>query len=116
MNDDKFHNKNGSLTMYAFACGYIEQFKLQPRETKHGMFDYETSLSAANIETGLWDIKGSVGNLYEFMHFWVQAEGLKNARRLYSKSRALLRKVHNGKITVDEYIAKMEAAEKANNQ
>ena len=22
---DKFYNKNGSLTMYAFACGYIER-------------------------------------------------------------------------------------------
>lgn len=115
-NDPQFYNKDGSLTAYSFACGYIENFKLQPRESEHGVYDFETSLSAANTSISLWDIKGSVGSLYDYSCFWIQTTGLKNARRLYSKSRALLRKVYSGKLTREEYVQKMKEAEALENE
>lgn len=125
MNNDRFHNKNGSLTMYAFACGYIEKFALPSRGYTKGIdceggdtrehFQkcemFETSLSAANTSISLWDIKGWVGTLMEANHFWIQATGLKAARRLYSLSRRLLKQVYAGKLKPEDYVEKMKEAE-----
>lgn len=42
----KFNNKNGTLTVYAFACGYIEQKETNKVQTtlwlEHGVWNVRT--------------------------------------------------------------------------
>jgi hypothetical protein len=60
-----FNNKNGTLTPYAFACGYVEIY------TKGD--DRATLLRKPND----WHVKGFRGGC----HFWESFERLSDARR-----------------------------------
>lgn len=105
MNDNiKFTNKNGSLTRYSFACGYIERVAWDEDGNCIDIGDVPytdnySQLSLANGEISLWDIKASVGNCRTT---WLQRTGLTNARKCFAKCKAIVKKVAKGKLTVDE--------------
>jgi hypothetical protein len=61
---NKFKNKDGSLTVYAFACGYIQE--------KDGVKLYKD---------GCWHVRGEVEN------GWQSFCKLSEARRAFSKMR-----------------------------
>lgn len=61
-----FNNKNGSLTKYAFLCGYIEQ--------------KETMLNRLSLSLdGVYHVKGFVNN----KRIWETFEKLTDARKFY---------------------------------
>lgn len=103
MSNNKFENKSGSLTFYAFACGYIERTAWEDGEClSRGnvpMTDNYSELSLANAEISLWDIKASVGDCRPV---WLQRSGLTNARKCYAKCKTIVKKVVKGKLSVDE--------------
>jgi hypothetical protein len=61
----RFHTKNGNLTGYAFACGYVESY-----------VDGENRLSLIR-EPNDWHVKGFVGT----RHVWECFEKLGDARK-----------------------------------
>lgn len=64
---DKFNNKNGTLTRYAFACGYVEQ-KINGNARKTLSLDC------------IWHIKGFDKS---GKHFWECFDNLTQARQFY---------------------------------
>lgn len=79
--DPKFRNKDGSLTVYAFACGYIE---------KEFGEDYKGSNWVELYLDGLWHVRG----FSEGVRFWYSFDmgNLRKARQLYRRLRSLKRK------------------------
>jgi hypothetical protein len=76
--EPKFHNKDGSLTAYAFACGYIEREVLESSEKDIEVELYKDSLyhvRAFNL-TALTAIKIC----------WESFETLTEARKFYKKT------------------------------
>lgn len=75
-----FKNKNGTLTRYAFACGYVEQvdLKVKPYTFKTLALD------------GLWHVKGMINGV----RFWETFETLTAARKYYNSVK--LEGVKNG--------------------
>jgi len=69
MEKTKFNNKNGTLTQYAFACGYIEQV-----DTNRKPYTFKTLAL-----DGLWQVKGMI----EGVRFWESFETLTEARKAY---------------------------------
>jgi hypothetical protein len=63
----RFNNKNGTLTRYAFACGYIEQ-----KET----ISNRVSLSL----DGVYHVKGLINN----QRVWECFDKLTDARKFYN--------------------------------
>jgi len=63
---DKFHNSNGTLTMYSFGCGYVERYGKEefPRAT-------------ISREPNGWHVKGFDK---DHSHFWEIFETIKEAR------------------------------------
>jgi len=70
---DKFKNKNGSLTMYAFACGYIQS-------SKEGVRLYKD---------GCWHVTGEVEN------GWQCFDTLSEARKGFSQMRKEVKNLKN---------------------
>ena len=64
---DKFRNANGTLTMYSFACGYVERYgkKEFPRAT-------------ISREPNEWHVKGFDR---DESHFWEIFNTINEARR-----------------------------------
>ena len=73
---DKFHNKNGSLTMYALACGYIEEHKVR---------EYGINLSFE--PDSCFDVKVFDDNK---RLFWLQRSSLGEARKLVSNIKGVI--------------------------
>jgi len=63
----KFYNKNGSLTIYSFACGYME--------TR----DIDSNNRASLSLDGCWHVKGFLRGI----HFWETFDKLTDARRFF---------------------------------
>ena len=63
---DKFHNANGTLTMYSFACGYVERYGKE-----------EFPRARISREPNGWHVKG-----FNFNggHFWEIFDHIKEAR------------------------------------
>lgn len=81
-------NKDGSITYYGFACGYIEEYNHPTREYHYARLILE------NSEIALFSIQG----FYNNKHFWIQTTGLTNARRVYKKVKLLLKKELNDEL------------------
>ena len=64
---DKFHNANGTLTMYSFGCGYVERYGNQ-----------EFPRAVINREPNGWHVKGFD---VEHVHFWEIFDTIKEARK-----------------------------------
>ena len=62
----KFHNANGTITMYSFACGYVERY---------GASDYPRATICR--EPNDWHVKGFTADQ---AHFWEIFETVKEAR------------------------------------
>ena len=64
----KFENKDGSLTAYAFACGYIQTKKVNGIETRlshsHSSYDVETWIDNNRV-------------------YWLSTESLTIARKIF---------------------------------
>jgi len=73
---DKFHNSNGTLTMYSFGCGYVER--------------YGNDIPRATIsrEPNGWHVKG-FNNDGE--HFWEIEDKIKDARAFARKQAGKLK-------------------------
>ena len=74
----KFKNKNGSLTMYALACGYIEEHKVKGCDV-HLSFEHDSC----------FDVK-----IFEEHRriFWLQRSSLGEARKLVSNVKGIIRR------------------------
>lgn len=103
MSNNKFENKSGSLTRYAFVCGYIERVSWEDgmcfSKGDVPLTDDYSELSLANASINLWDIKARVGGC---RRVWLQRSGLTNARKCYAKCQAIVKQVVKGKLSVDE--------------
>lgn len=86
-----FENKDGSLTLYSFACGHIQRAEWADAEV-------QVDLSSANMEISLWDIKVTVGDHYT----WLQRFGLKKARQCWAKARSIAKRFINNKLSKEE--------------
>lgn len=71
----KFNNKNGTLTVYAFACGYVEEYKID-----------DTTLKL--FQDGLWHVQGRSDTLGRFL--WESFEYLTQAREFLRQQRKAL--------------------------
>jgi hypothetical protein len=60
-----FHNKNGTLSMYSFACGYLEKYE-----------NGEDRLTIMR-EPGNWQVKGFLNGV----HVWESFESVSDARK-----------------------------------
>lgn len=72
---DRFHNKDGSLTRYAFACGYVQ------RET---IGNVEVSL----YQDGCWHVRYWLGGT----RHWDTFDRLYKARKRYREVCAVLKR------------------------
>ena len=75
----KFKNKDGSLTMHALACGYIEEHKVKKYDV-HLTFEHDAC----------FDIK-----IFDDDHkrlFWLQRYTLGEARKLVSNVKGIIRR------------------------
>jgi hypothetical protein len=70
MTKDKFKNKNGSLTIYSFACGYIERFI-------HNNIQVDLYLD------GCWHVRAHDFNKHQRLT-WESVPTLTQARRYFS--------------------------------
>ena len=77
----KFKNKDGSLTMYSFACGYIEEHKIKGIDI-YLSFEHDSC----------FDIKIYDG--HERL-FWLQRSSLGEARKLVSNVKGIIRRNPN---------------------
>jgi hypothetical protein len=66
----QFHDKNGDLTVYSFACGYVEKYEKG-----------ENRLTISK-EPNDWHVKGFLDE----MHVWESFEKLKDARKFCKKA------------------------------
>lgn len=103
LNDPKFYNRDGSLTRYSFACGYLQRVAFLDDGTmvekgKKPFTDNMVDLSAANMEIALYDIKATLDGEY----IWLQREGLKEARKCWADAKAIVKKFMNKKLGRDE--------------
>ena len=67
----KFHNKDGNLTMYSFACGYVERYE-----------DGDDRLTLLR-EPNDWHVKGFIDGV----HVWESFERLSDARKFCRKAK-----------------------------
>jgi len=74
---DKFKNKNGSLTVYSFACGYIEVSKEGVQLSKDGCWH----VTFHDSENG--------------HHFWETFTLLSEASKGFSKMRKTVKNLKN---------------------
>lgn len=81
MNRMKFHNNDGSLTQYAFTCGYIQrtQFCQAGKPNKWGVWYPEIHLYL----DGTYHVKAVYSNGY--VSAWEVFETLAEARKAYKK-------------------------------
>lgn len=85
---DKFRNKNGTLTAYAFACGYCE--KAESKETFKYMiiicnppFESECAVTSATLyQDGCFHVRVSQ---YNQRIIWESFPGLIEARSFFKK-------------------------------
>ena len=78
---DKFKNKDGSLTQYSFACGYIQQVEKSDLSCElylDGVYHVRFFNRGAN-----WS-KGFNQGLDSGRH-WLSFDNLKQARKVYNK-------------------------------
>lgn len=97
MEAPEIKNKDGSITLYGFACGYIERRGWNNDGTESSeITDNCVSLEAANLETSptLWNVRGRVGGEI----FWIQVEGLKHARRAANRVHTIIKYFRRGVI------------------
>lgn len=78
MADPKFYNKDGSLTQYAFGCGYLEVEKMGTH-----------SRITLGKEHGVYHIKGFVSDV----RVWEVFDHLTPARVLFRKLATIIRKL-----------------------
>lgn len=74
--ENKFRNKSGSLTQYAFGCGYIENHAVA-----NGRYDVQLSLD------GDWHVKVRDEDLDLGLAAWESYSTLKEARRAVARAR-----------------------------
>ena len=85
---DKFHNKNGTLTAYAFSCGYCE--KAESKDTFKYMvtianpaFESESATTSASMyQDGRWHVRVSQ---YNQRLIWESFDTLGQARKYFAK-------------------------------
>jgi len=70
--EPKFYNKNGSLTAYSFACGYIEKLERDNKQTQ--LF----------LDGGVWHVKGYDFNKHERIT-WECFDYLTPARKYFAQ-------------------------------
>ena len=75
----KFKNKDGSLTMYALACGYIEEHKIKGIDIQLS-FEHDSYFDINILDDG-----------YERL-FWLQRSSLGEARKLVSNVKGIIRR------------------------
>ena len=92
---DEFHNKNGSLTMYALGCGYIEEHKVR---------EYEVQLSFQ--PDSCFDVKVFSRDPWQ-RRFWLQRSSLGEARKLVSNVKGVIGRSKN----FDDVVTLVEAIE-----
>jgi hypothetical protein len=76
---DKFHNPNGTLTMYSFGCGYVERYG-----------NGELPRATISREPNGWHVKGFD---MDGKHFWEIEERIKDARAFARKQAGKLKKI-----------------------
>jgi hypothetical protein len=81
MTTDKFYNKDGTLTGYAFACGYLEVYG-ESRDSKNRLRIYR--------EPNDWHVKGWIGEDGK-THVWEIFEKLSDARKFCRKHYKLVK-------------------------
>lgn len=95
MTDPKFRNANGTLTAYAFRCGYVESFTLDGKEY------YGTDAPGVMLyRDGVWHVKAHSlphGNA----RVWNSFDTLTDARKAFRRYRAAI-KSGIDVVTVDE--------------
>lgn len=91
MSTDQFHNKDGSLTAYALACGYI-QVSLTGPIVDDGMSTFEAPAEVHRYSVRLsaagncYDIAVRDVNLSSGLAAWHQFDTLTQARRAYRRA------------------------------
>ena len=80
MSTPVFYNRDGSLTAYALACGYVELFT-----NNHGAW------IRLEKDSPVYAVKGTIGN--GFANLWETFDTLAEARKFY-RSQIRLAKVH----------------------
>lgn len=106
-----FYNKDGSLTAYAFCCGYIQRIAWDNGVENNKYGDVEVDLTVANMSISLWDIKVSIGDWRkeDYYHCWMQCTGLKNARKCWARAKAIAKKFSIGKLSKEETQRQIDA-------
>ena len=74
----KFHNKNGTLTAYAFACGYIER-----KETENLRLDLWR-------EGACWHVRANDFDAANCRLFWESFDLLTEARKFFNAQKRQL--------------------------
>lgn len=86
MAEPKFRNADGTLTVYAFGCGYIESFTLDGNEY------YGTNEpGVALYRDGLWHVKAH-SKPHGNERVWSVFESLTDARKAFRRYRSAIKK------------------------
>lgn len=80
MRDPKFTRKDGMLTHYAFACGYVQTFTLHPSGNFYGSDDDAVALSLPSPGGGVWDVRARIGGESTWIQFDTYADALSTWR------------------------------------
>ena len=79
---DKFKNKNGDLTHYALACGYLQQFKHSKNECELVLTLWHEGGPCFHVRLNSYDsIEGST------RHFWQVFDDLTGARKYWHRTK-----------------------------
>lgn len=86
---DKFKNKDGSLTVYALACGYMQRYE-------KGQFSVELYHEGAVYQVRYFNRNSDFGLPFNNLsggRFWLSFDNLTKAKKVYNK---LANAVKNG--------------------
>lgn len=88
MTEPRFYNKDGSLTAYAFACGYVQTFAYDSADGYYHTAEDAVSLLKPSPGGSVWDVQIRRDGKTD----WSQFDTLTEARRYWSKVRTAIRK------------------------
>ena len=83
-----FHNKDGSLTHYALACGYVQSETMVTEDGRE--FDLRLSYNGCTYDVDIVPVEGPrdwtlLPNGVKLVSGWAQFDSLTAARRMYRK-------------------------------
>lgn len=96
MTEPKFRNVDGTLTAYAFACGYVESFTLDGKDY------YGSDMPGVMLyRDGMWHVKAHNAPFGAVPSVWNSFDTLTDARKAFRRYRAAIKKGLDV-VTVDE--------------